>query len=56
MHLNLAICYQVINNYEKAEEYLVKELKKNPNNYLVHFNLGNIYREMGRLEILIRAI
>lgn len=47
---NLAIFYATQREYGKAEEVLNRLLAKNSNNANLHFQMGRLYKEMGRMD------
>ena len=49
-HNNLIIIYELLNNYEKAEEEYQKAINRDSTYVLGYRNLGKIYRRTGRTE------
>ncbi len=48
---NLGIMKSSKGDLTKAIDYLTRCLKKNPRHFEAHYNLGNVYSELGNLEL-----
>ncbi len=49
-HIDLAIAYGEVNDFERAEASLERALKRSPRHPVVHNELGILYRKTGRFE------
>jgi len=50
-YCNLGILKSGQGDYKKALDYLTKCLQKNPRHFEAHYNLGNVYSELGNLDL-----
>ena len=48
---NLGILKSNQGDFTKAMDYLTQCLKKNPRHFEAHYNLGNVYSELGNLDL-----
>ena len=50
-YCNLGILKSAQGDHTKAIDYLTQCLKKNPRHFEAHYNLGNVYSDLGNLEL-----
>jgi tetratricopeptide (TPR) repeat protein len=50
-YCNLGILKSVQGDLTKSIDYLTKCLKKNPRHFEAHYNLGNVYSDLGNLDL-----
>jgi tetratricopeptide (TPR) repeat protein len=54
--INLSAFYQKEKEYRKAEDVLKSLLSKNPNNAVLHFRLGMLYKEAGQFDAAVKEL
>jgi len=52
--LSIANLYVGFKEYAKAKEYISRVLSDDPNNFLAHLDLAELYEKMGELDLAIR--
>ncbi len=50
-HFDLAHCYELKNEFPKALEYYLKSLSIDPDNHILHNNVGTVYLRMSNLRM-----
>ena len=51
-YCNLGILKSSLGDLSKAIDYLTQCLKLNPRHFEAHYNLGNVYSDLGNLELV----
>tara|TARA_B100000029_G_C17564044_1_gene954440 strand:- start:645 stop:1970 length:1326 start_codon:yes stop_codon:yes gene_type:complete len=52
---NIAYCYMLKEDYKKSKNYIFRAIKIKPDNEFLQFNLGNLYKKFGKLNLALRS-
>ncbi|MBG76648.1 MAG: hypothetical protein CFH22_01301 [Alphaproteobacteria bacterium MarineAlpha5_Bin12] len=52
---NIAYCYMLKEDYKNSKNYIFRAIKIKPDNEFLQFNLGNLYKKFGKLNLALRS-
>ena len=52
---NISYCYMLKDDYTNSKKYINRAIKTSPQNEFLYFNLGNLYKRFGKLNLALES-